>query len=151
MNNLTFKWLNKNNISEAVELFNKYRIFYRQESSIEQSKNFLTNRINNNESKIIIAIKENKAVGFIQLYPIFSSVMLSKSWILNDLYIHEEYRKKGIAATLIEQVLEFAKSDGATTVKLSTEITNTQAQNLYEQMNFKKIEGSTFIDYKFDL
>jgi len=52
-------------LDEAAELFNLYRIFYRQESDVEKGKAFLKERLLNNESDIFLAIVDEKAVGFV--------------------------------------------------------------------------------------
>ena len=61
---------------EALSLlFDEYRVFYKLDSDIETAKKFLIERIENQESEIFVAINhENKLVGFVQLYPIFSCV-----------------------------------------------------------------------------
>ena len=72
-----------------VELFDQYRMFYKQESDIASAKKFISDRINNNDSTIFVACDENtnNAIGFVQLYPSFTY----------------EYRKKGVAKKLIDQ------------------------------------------------
>ena len=48
------------------------------------------------------------AIGFTQLYPSFSSLSLKSVWILNDLYVYEEYRKQGVGKMLLDAAKEFA-------------------------------------------
>ena len=62
-------------------LFDNYRIFYRKETDIESAKNFLKDRISKNDSEIFVAENtEHQLVGFVQLYPLFSSVRMKKLW-----------------------------------------------------------------------
>jgi ribosomal protein S18 acetylase RimI-like enzyme len=77
-------------------------------------------------------------VGFTQLYPAYSSVRAVKYWILNDLYVEADHRKKGIGESLIKAAMDFAKKDGATFMELSTAIDNYTAQTLYENIGFEK-------------
>lgn len=63
-------------------LFNSYRIFYGKESNIDISKKFLESRISNKDSKMFICEVNNILTGFVQLYPLFSSVRVSKYWLL---------------------------------------------------------------------
>ncbi|WP_240452730.1 hypothetical protein [Sphingobacterium sp. xlx-130] len=58
-------------LNETAELFNLYRIFYRQESDLESGKTFLKERFLNGESEVFLAIVNGKAVGFVQLYKLF--------------------------------------------------------------------------------
>ncbi|QXU44393.1 GNAT family N-acetyltransferase [Pedobacter sp. D749] len=124
----------------VVGLFNQYRIFYKQFSDIGMAKAFIDERLQHNESVIFIAIDEDteKSVGFTQLYPKYSSIRLSKNWILNDLYVDEVYRKQGIGEKLIKTAMDFAKANGSTFVQLETAVDNYTAQHLYENIGFEK-------------
>ena len=63
-------------LPDLIPLFDGYRIFYRQTSDYVKAKTFLTNRIQNRESIIYIAYDDENAIGFTQLYPLFSSVSM---------------------------------------------------------------------------
>ena len=136
----------------VYELFNQYRIFYKQQPGIELAKKFIDARLNNNESVIFIALNESNPIGFTQLYPNYSSVRAIKNWTLNDLYVDSNYRKKGIGEKLIKTAMEFAKNDNANFVELSTAVDNYTAQSVYEKIGFKKQEPDTaFYTYRIDL
>ena len=75
----------------------------------ETAKSFLEERISRNESVIYIAEADQKVVGFTQLYPLFSSTRMKKLWLLNDLYVEEEYRQKGISVALIDRAKSYAE------------------------------------------
>ncbi len=68
-------------------LFNLYRQFYQQAPDEEAAWHFISERLRKNESVIFIALKDERAVGFTQLYPIFSSVGMKRCWLLNDLFV----------------------------------------------------------------
>jgi ribosomal protein S18 acetylase RimI-like enzyme len=123
-------------------LFNKYRVFYKKESDLALAEKFIRERLENNESVIFVALEsENEQLvpaGFTQLYPKYSSVSATKHWILNDLYVEDNYRKRGIGEALIKTAMTFAKNEGATFVQLETAVDNYTAQNLYEAIGFEK-------------
>lgn len=127
-------------IEELVPLFDGYRQFYGRTSDLEAARGFLLARFNHGESVLFIAHEENIPVGFIQLYPSFSSASLARTFILNDLYVSASSRRKGVGALLIAFVVDFAKSLGAARLTLSTEATNEAAQALYQSMGWKKDE-----------
>jgi len=84
-------------------LFNLYRQFYKYESNLIKSTNYIKDRINNNESIIFIAMNDtNEAIGFVQLYETFGSLDLGKIIILYDLYVKEDHRKNNIGKKLME-------------------------------------------------
>ena len=55
-------------------LFDGYRRFYGQPADVERAKTYLRERLENNESVVLLAMQGDKPAGFTQLYPIFSSV-----------------------------------------------------------------------------
>lgn len=127
-----------NELHSLTELFDSYRVFYKQESDIEGARAFLKERLVNEDSVVFIAYDESNAVGFVQLYPTFSSVSMKRSWILNDLYVHTSARKKGFGEKLIKKAIEFAEETGAKGVSLETGYDNVTAQSLYEKIGFTK-------------
>ena len=115
-----------------VSLFDAYRVFYKKESDLNGAKNFIGSRLNNNESTIFLAFNEsNKAVGFIQLYPLFSSTRMARLWLLNDLYVDKANRRKGIAKELLERAKEFSRETNARGFFLETGVDNMGANALY--------------------
>jgi ribosomal protein S18 acetylase RimI-like enzyme len=114
-------------------LLDAYRVFYGRDSDVDAARRFLLERFNHGESVLFIAMIEEAAVGFCQLYPSYSSVSLARTFILNDLYVVEASRKQGIANMLIKAAVKFANELGAIRLTLSTAINNQAAQGLYEQ------------------
>jgi len=127
-----------NDIDSLVELFDLYRIFYHQNSNINGAKEFIKDRLSNEESVIFIAFDANNPIGFVQLYPSFSSVSMKRTWVLNDLYVRESVRGNGFGEKLIKEALSFAEETGAKGVLLETNIENVTAQRLYEKIGFTK-------------
>ncbi len=152
MSEIEIKRIDQNEVNLVVGLFNQYRIFYGKFSDLGMAKAFIDARLENNESVIFVALDENQPVGFTQLYPKYSSVRLVKNWILNDLFVNPEYRKRGIGETLIKTVMDFAKGQGAVYVQLETAVDNFTAQSLYEQIGFvKQGPDEEFLLYKIEL
>lgn len=133
-------------VKYAAPLFDAYRIFYKQSSNIKAATDFLLERLTNNESVIFIAFADGNAVGFCQLYPIFSSVGLQRTWLLNDLYVDANARGQGIAAALLRQAKEFGMETSARWLLLQTGADNVTAQSVYEKNGWKRVE-----DYFYEL
>ena len=149
MTELTVRRITANEAELVFELFDKYRIFYKQVSDINLAENFIKERLNNNESVIYVAFMEDKPVGFTQLYPKYSSMRAVKNWILNDLYVDEAYRNQGIARRLIQAAMYFAKDNNAKFVQLETQTDNYTAQSLYESVGFIQQQPDTeFLLYR---
>ncbi|MFD0749539.1 GNAT family N-acetyltransferase [Mucilaginibacter calamicampi] len=149
MTGLTVKRITGSEAELVFELFDKYRIFYKQASDINLAESFIKERLNNNESVIYVAFIGSKPVGFTQLYPKYSSMRAVKNWILNDLYVDEVHRKRGIAGRLIQAAMDFAKDNNARFVQLETQTDNYTAQKLYESVGFIQQQLDTeFIVYR---
>ncbi|MCA1319359.1 GNAT family N-acetyltransferase [Bacillus tianshenii] len=138
---MTINRVRLDHLKEAAHLFNLYRVYYDQKSDMEGAVNFLRERISNEESVIFLAYEQEQAVGFTQLYPTFSSVQMKRTWVLNDLFVQEEYRGHGFGGQLVRQAIEFADSREAAGVLLETMPDNVNAQRLYERIGFKKEEN----------
>ncbi len=136
-------------INLASLIFNDYRIFYNQESNIKDCYDFLLDRTINDESLIYLGLIENNPVAFMQIYQSFSSVGLKKIYILNDLYVAEQYRGKKIGRAMLVKALEVAKSKNITKIALQTAKTNQTAQNLYQSFSF--IQDQEFLTFAIDL
>ena len=134
-----------NELDSLTELFDLYRLFYKQESNLEGARAFLKERLVKEESVVFIAYDENSPVGFVQLYPSFSSVSMKQSWILNDLYVKKSARNNGFAEKLIKMVINFAEETDAKGILLETDKENIPAQRLYEKIGF--IRDSNYYYY----
>ena len=131
-------------------LFDLYRQFYKYESNLIKSTNYIKDRINNNESIIFIAINDaNEAIGFVQLYETFGSLDLGKIIILDDLYVKEDHRKNNIGKKLMIKSHEYAKKINAKRIQLSTAIDNYIGQSLYESLGY--VKDDNFYTYDFEI
>ncbi len=120
-----------------AELFDAYRIFYKQDSNISAAKRYLKQRIMQNDSIIYIAFENDDAVGFTQLYPMFSSVSMQSMYILNDLFVIPSHRNKGIGEALLDRAKHLCRSENNKGLGLQTAFDN-PAQNLYSRLGFVK-------------
>lgn len=121
-----------------LPLFEGYRTFYKQEKNTEGATAFLTDRLILEDSEIFIALSaEGTGIGFTQLYPSFSSVSMQDTFILNDLFVSENFRGTGVGEALLNKAKKFAISENAKGLTLETAIDN-PAQKLYEKVGFEK-------------
>ena len=121
-----------------VPLFDAYRQFYRLPSDPERARRFLLERLEHNQSVILLAFEGTAAIGFTQLYPSFSSGAMARIFILNDLFVAPEARRRGAGSALLQAAAEYGRSSGALWLVLSTELANTTAQSVYEKMGWKR-------------
>jgi GNAT superfamily N-acetyltransferase len=135
---------NQTHLEELAVLFDGYRVFYEQESDLEGAKSFLAERMQLDESVILAAQSEGKLVGFTQLYPLFSSVSMQRSWLLNDLFVDKSQRGKGVSKLLMNAAKEHARQTGAKGLTLETDKANVEGNGLYPAVGFTLDEGHNY-------
>lgn len=128
----------KKDIEQLSVLFDKYRIFYKQQPDISLAKSFLKKRMKRKESVIFVAEERNELIGFTQLFPIFSSVSMQRTWLLNDLYVNEKARGIGAAPALLNAAKEFGAETKSKWLLLQTAADNLTAQKVYEKNGWVK-------------
>ena len=130
-------------------LFDDYRQFYNQRSDLDGARAFIRARLQRWESVILLAMSsdaiEAPALGFVQLYPSFSSVSMRRLWILNDLFVAEHARRRGVARELLLATHRFARESRAVRVELTTAPSNHAAKRLYETHGYRMV--NEFIAY----
>jgi len=145
---LDIRKVTRDDVALVAILFDAYRVFYKQTSDLQAAFNFLEQRTSKNESVIFVATIKEEAVGFIQLYPIFSSVSLQPAWLLNDLFVAENSRKQGVAESLLQQAKQFGLETNAAYMLLQTAADNYKAQSVYEKNGCIKT-SDFFFEYCF--
>lgn len=136
-------------LNALAAVFDQYRLFYEQPSDLVSAQEFLEARFHNQDSVIFVAIEADQIAGFTQLYPSFSSVSMRRIWILNDLFVQPNYRRQGVAKLLLTAAEHYARQTGAIRIALSTQISNTSAQALYESLGYTK--DTVFYHYALQL
>ncbi len=136
-------------LEEASRLFDQYRVFYQAASDLEAAREFIQERCQNKDSVIFVSRNNQEIVGFTQLYPSFSSISMKKIWILNDLFVAEQHRKKGVAKSLMHAAKDFARETGAVRLVLSTQMSNVVGQSLYESLGY--VRDKDFYHYSLSL
>jgi ribosomal protein S18 acetylase RimI-like enzyme len=128
-----------------VPLFDRYRQFYGQPSDPDRARRFLAERLERGESVVFMAFEARRALGFVQLYPGFSSVATARTLVLNDLYVEADGRRSGTGRGLVAAATAHAREAGAASLSLQTGVANHAAQRLYENLGWTR--ETRFLDY----
>jgi len=119
-------------------LFDAYRVFYEMDSNISAAEQFLTERISKQDSEIFVATDpRNNLIGFVQLYPLFSSTRMKRLWLLNDLYVESAQRGKGISKKLIYEAQQLCIDSNSCGLILETAKKNIIGNKLYPATGFQ--------------
>jgi len=128
-------------LNQLVPLFDAYRQFYGQHSDQIVARQFLNDRLTRNESILLIAEGDGEsAIGFVQLYPSFSSILAAPMYVLSDLFVISEARRRGAGTLLLQSAVGTARATGAVRLELATAIANVSAQRLYESLRWQRDE-----------
>lgn len=127
-------------LESLAQLFDAYRQFYGKPSDLALAHRFLPERLARSESHVLLATTPTDgttaALGFAQLYPMFSSVRCRRTLVLNDLYVVPDHRQQGVAWALLDRATQVAVLLGAASLSLQTSPGNAQARSLFERFGF---------------
>jgi GNAT superfamily N-acetyltransferase len=124
-------------VEQLTGLFDLYRQSLGQPSENHKCRQFVSARLSEGDTMIFIARHEVQALGFIQLYPSYSSVSLKPVWYFDDAFVVELYRGTGIAKGLIAKAKELA--DSADVVLIKRTLVE-QGQVMHEKVVQQKVE-----------
>jgi GNAT superfamily N-acetyltransferase len=87
-------------------------------------------------------------VGFACLYWTFSSSHAAEVALMNDLFVAEGNRGRGVGLALIEAAAEAARAKGKRHLEWLTAVDNHRAQRLYDRT---EAERSAWLGYELDV
>ncbi|WP_318444257.1 GNAT family N-acetyltransferase [Photobacterium leiognathi] len=135
----TVKEATLDDLARITPLYEAYLTFYDVDYSEKNPLQYLQQRLGNQESIIYFVVDEQgQYVGFTQLYPLFCSLEMNRTWLLYDLFVAESARQHGVAQLLLDRADQLAKETQASFIMLSTAVDNLKAQNLYERNHYEK-------------
>lgn len=99
--------------------------------------------------RCVVVIDDNKIVGFATYFNVFYS-WSGKAIYLDDLYVLETYRGKGIGTKLITKVIEAAKVEKCVKIKWQVSKWNSKAIEFYKSIgaNIDKVEINCDLNIK---
>lgn len=134
---MTIRKATMKDLGSLSVLFDEYRIFYKCESDLKSSKSFISERINSSDSVIFVAVSAGEILtGFVQLYPLLSSIQMKKLWLLNDLYVNPDFRGLQVSVMLIERTKQLCSETNSAGLLLETAKSNTIGNSLYLKTDF---------------
>jgi len=133
-------------LASLATVFAEYRTIAGLDYKLEDGRKFLSDRLEKKDSIIFIAIIDDEIVGFTLLFPFFTPAGIKEMWLLNDIYIADEYRHQGVAQSLLSEAVFFSKKTNKSKVYLATKVDNVNSQALFEKFGFKRTD---YVNYEF--
>ncbi|MBE2897062.1 GNAT family N-acetyltransferase [Pasteurellaceae bacterium HPA106] len=123
------------NLDLLLPLFEQYRNHLGSPANPERARIFLSNRIRFSESIIFLVLDEQeRAIGFAQLYPHWSSVQLSRYWQLSDIFVAPDVSEADTLTLLLSKCREFVKFTQSQRLALNAMSTQ---RTFWESLGFK--------------
>ncbi len=124
-------------VDEIGRLFDAYRQFYRRPPDLGLATRFVGERLERQESVILLATRDARALGFCQLYPTWCSVAAAPIFVLYDLYVDRAARRHGVGRALMLAARDAAREARVVRLDLQTARTNAPARALYESLGWE--------------
>lgn len=149
-NNVLVRLAQVSDLAQLSQLFDAYRQFYQQVPDIGLAAQFISTRLDQQDSVIFVAVDaDNKLVGFCQLYPSFCSVIAARIAVLYDLFVDVNSRKTGAGKSLMLAAKTYAEENNFARLDLTTAKTNLNAQKLYESLGW--VRDEVFLSYNLNI
>ncbi len=124
----------------AAEIWHEYFTSIITEEQINymvemyQSKTALTKAITEEHYTYFLAYQEGRLIGYCGVKPEAGRVFLSK------LYLHRDYRGKGLSSSLLNQAIQFTQERNKQAIYLTCNKYNANSLEMYAAKGFYKID-----------
>ena len=136
-------------LDDVLPLFAGYQRFYTgTDAGAERNRAFLKRFLGGDDAGLLLVARDEAtgdALGLANLYWTFSSTEAEEHVHLNDLFVTEAARGRGVGLQLIEACREVARQRGSSTMTWLTALDNRTAQRLYERTG---AERSAWFEYE---
>lgn len=131
---------------ELLPLIAAYQRFYEVEDiDDERNRSFFRRFLAPSEDGLLLGARsEGRLVGYACLYWHFSSLEACESVLMNDLFVAEQARGKGVGRALIEATAAVAREREVPFVEWSTAPDNKTAQRLYDSTGAERTEWFSY-------
>jgi GNAT superfamily N-acetyltransferase len=133
-----------------LPLIAAYQRFYRVDDiDEERNRAFFRRFLVPSEDGMLLGARDGgELLGYACLYWHFSSLSASESVLMNDLFVAESARGRGVGGALIEASAAIARERGAIHLEWATAPDNLTAQRLYDSTG---AERSEWIEYELEV
>lgn len=131
---------------ELLPLIAAYQRFYEVEDvDDERNRAFFRRFLAPSEDGLLLGARgEGRLVGYACLYWHFSSLEACESVLMNDLFVDDSMRGRGVGRALIEATAEVAREREVPFVEWSTAPDNKTAQRLYDSTGAERTEWFSY-------
>ena len=97
------------------------------------SEKSLAECVGGDNTLFLVCEKEGRAVGYVGCYTVCDDAAIT------NVAVHPDYRRQGIAESLVKVLISRASERGCAQVSLEVRVSNASAIALYEKLGFKTV------------
>ena len=129
---------------QVVELIGEFAAFEKLEREFRITESDLTEVVFGAKAFVylLVAASENRLSGFALLYPKFASFRGERSLYLEDLYVRQNERGKGLGLALLKAAAKFAQANGFRRLDWQALKWNTSAIEFYRKIGAESDDGN---------
>jgi L-amino acid N-acyltransferase len=101
-----------------------------------------------NNFPVLVAVVENKIAGF-SSYGWFRTWAAYKYSVEHSVYVHPDFRRRGIAKKILQRLIDEAKQKEVHTMIAGIDANNTISLELHKQLGFEQTAHMKQVGYKF--
>jgi GNAT superfamily N-acetyltransferase len=134
-----------------LPLFAGYQRFYGSEPDDPRNRAFFARFVTPSDDGVLLAARDGAdgtPLGFACIYWTFSSVTAREVALMNDLFVVEAARGRGVGRALIDAAAQVARDRDKNVLSWMTAPDNTAAQRLYDRTGAAK---SAWLEYELTL
>lgn len=112
--------------------------FMPEEATREKRMEILRKALKDPDYELLVAEVDGEIAGFIDQWVIQDFAHGAKLSYIQNLYVIQKHRRKGVGSRLIQEITRSAKNKGASEIHVVTEFENKPAINLYRKHGLVK-------------
>lgn len=126
------------------------QFFKRREDAHLNYESFIKELFNSNEAKILIALEDDKILGYIlakvdEYPPVY---LYEKYGVIYDLVVKSTYRRRGIGTKLLNRSIDWFYSQGLDRIELILASKNEKANSFYVKNGFQDCKRVLYLERK---
>src|SRR4051812_46763392 len=100
----------------VADRFDEYRTHYGEAADPAATRAWLTDQVTSERLSITAALDGDRVVGLITTTVLPASLRLGTAWMIRDLYVAPDHRRRGLARDLLLRVIAAGREAGAVRV-----------------------------------
>lgn len=148
MENLVVRKAEKIDIDVIFELINGLAKYEKRPWDMTGTKKELAFWLfEKNIATTLLLELDGKAIGYAMYYPVFGSFSAKGKVHLEDMFIYEEYRGKGVGKHFLKQIVSKIFDEGYSGMEWSALDWNESAIKFYEKVGAEQDSGRVYFDF----